>query len=104
MIELEPIGIVRSPRDVPLDDDWAAITATIELDGERFTAEALRGLEEFSHVEVLYVFDRVDPSKIQTSARRPRGEARWPEVGNLRAARQGPPEPNRGLRVPPARR
>ena len=39
------------------------------------------GLGEFSHVEVLYLFDRVDPGSVHTGARRPRGNPEWPEVG-----------------------
>jgi len=34
--------------------------------------EALDGIEEFSHVEVVFVFDRVDSAKIVSGARHPR--------------------------------
>jgi tRNA (Thr-GGU) A37 N-methylase len=36
---------------------------------------------EFSHVEVVYVFDRVDPSSFELGVRRPRNNPDWPEVG-----------------------
>jgi tRNA (adenine37-N6)-methyltransferase len=92
-IVVEPIGRVSSPRTVPLDDDWDAITATITLDADRFTPEALSGLEAFSHVEVVYVFDRVDPASIEAAARHPRGNRAWPSVGVF--AQRAKNRPNR---------
>lgn len=65
-MEMQAIGRVSSPRIEPLDDDWDSITSTITLDGSRFTADALRGLDAFSHVEVVDVFDRVDDRKIRS--------------------------------------
>jgi len=90
---VRPIGWVSSVRTKPVDDDWDSITATIALDAEQFTAEALRGLDEFSHVEVVYVFDRVDPATVQTAARHPRGNEHWPHVGIFAQRAKG--QPNR---------
>jgi tRNA (Thr-GGU) A37 N-methylase len=78
-IVMEPIGFVSSPRTVPLDDDWAEINATITLDSK------------FSHVEVLYVFDRVDRASVETSARHPRGNKSWPLVGVFAQRAKGRP-------------
>ena len=58
-----------------VDDDWEGVEAIIRLD-ERFEPDALDGLEEFSHVEVVYVFDRVDPADVETGSRHPRGNER----------------------------
>jgi|SRR4051794_27302449 tRNA-Thr(GGU) m(6)t(6)A37 methyltransferase TsaA len=92
-VEMQPIGRVRSTRTEPVDDDWDAVESTVELDPERFGPEAVAGLEEFSHVEVVYVFDRVDPASVQTGARHPRGNPDWPEVGIF--AQRGKGRPNR---------
>ena len=92
-MDVDAIGWVASPRTEPLDDDWDAITSTITLDRKRFGPEALDGLDEFSHVEVVYLFDRVDPGTVQTGARHPRGNAAWPEVGIF--AQRGKGRPNR---------
>lgn len=92
-MEMTLIGRVSSPRTEPLDDDWDAITATITLDGDRFTPAAHAGLGDFSHVEVVFVFDRVDPEAVQTAARRPRGNPDWPLVGIF--AQRGKNRPNR---------
>ena len=88
-----PIGRVEGGRDVPEDDDWGASRAAIALDAERFGPDALAGLDGFSHVEIVYLFDRVGEDEIATGARRPRGRADWPLVGIF--AQRGKNRPNR---------
>ncbi|NKQ58701.1 SAM-dependent methyltransferase [Amycolatopsis sp. K13G38] len=90
---LHPIGYVRSPRSEPVDDDWDSVTARVELDGALFGPSSLQGLEEFSHVEIVYVFDRVTQDKVQRSTRRPRGNPDWPSVGIF--AQRAKNRPNR---------
>jgi tRNA (Thr-GGU) A37 N-methylase len=90
---LEPIGHVRGGRDQPVDDDWGRSRARIELDPARFGPEALAGLADFSHLEVIFVFDRVDEAEIEYGARHPRGRADWPLVGIF--AQRGKNRPNR---------
>ncbi|MBO0517826.1 S-adenosylmethionine-dependent methyltransferase, partial [Streptomyces beijiangensis] len=56
--EITPIGTVRNNRtDVQHTDNWGAVHSTITVD-ERFGDACLQGLEGFSHVEVLFVFDQ----------------------------------------------
>jgi tRNA-Thr(GGU) m(6)t(6)A37 methyltransferase TsaA len=90
---IEPIGHVRGGRDQPVDDDWGASRAVIELDGARFGPEALAGLADFSHLEVIFVFDRVSEDEIEHGARHPRGRQDWPLVGIF--AQRGKNRPNR---------
>ncbi len=92
MINLEPIGHVRSTRRELLDDDWDSIGATIELT-TGFAPEALAGLEDFSHAEVIFHFDRVDEAGVERGARHPRGNTRWPRVGIF--AQRAKDRPNR---------
>jgi tRNA-Thr(GGU) m(6)t(6)A37 methyltransferase TsaA len=95
---LRPIGEVRSGRTEPVDDGWDAVATRIVLDASRFGVEAVAGLDSFSHVEVVFLFDRVDESTVHVGARRPRGRADWPEVGIF--AQRGKDRPNRlGLTV-----
>lgn len=91
-MEVEPIGHVRGGRATIVDDDWGAVEAVIELTAA-YAAEALAGLGDFSHAEVIFAFDRVPPGKIETGARRPRGRADWPLVGIF--AQRGKNRPNR---------
>jgi len=92
VINLEPIGHVRSSRRDLLDDDWDSVAATIELTSA-FAAEALAGLEDFSHAEIIFHFDRVAESSIERGARHPRGNSRRPRVGIF--AQRGKDRPNR---------
>jgi tRNA (adenine37-N6)-methyltransferase len=77
---VQAIGFVSSPRVEAVDDDWGDIEATITLT-PAYGPESLLGLTDFSHIEVLYVFDRVDPDTVCTGSRVPRGNPAWPEVG-----------------------
>ena len=92
-VSMTPIGVVRSPIREAVDDVWGGVIARIELDATRFKSDCLAGLEQFSHVEILFVFDRVEASEISSGARHPRGRADWPAVGIF--AQRGKGRPNR---------
>ena len=55
--EMKAIGHVCGGRDVPEDDNWEGNSAEIELDSNQFNAESLLGLDQFSHAEIVFVFD-----------------------------------------------
>ncbi|MBQ1543516.1 tRNA (N6-threonylcarbamoyladenosine(37)-N6)-methyltransferase TrmO [Caulobacter sp. CCUG 60055] len=93
LVHLQPIGRVHGGRDRPIDDDWGASRARIELDAARFEPDALAGLADFSHAEVIFLFDRVADDQIVAGARHPRGRADWPKVGIF--AQRGKNRPNR---------
>lgn len=90
---IEPIGHVVGGREDAIDDDWGGVEATIVLDGALFEADAVRCLEDFSHIEVVYLFHLVDEADVTRGARRPRGNPEWPEVGIL--AQRAKNRPNR---------
>ncbi len=90
--QVKAIGYVEGVRARAEDDFWGGEEACISLT-EEFTAEALQGLADFSHVEVLFFFHEVDTSKIVFGARHPRSNAAWPAVGIF--AQRGKNRPNR---------
>jgi tRNA-Thr(GGU) m(6)t(6)A37 methyltransferase TsaA len=97
MISLEPIGVVRSARTGMEDDYWGGIVSEIVI-AESLGAEALVGIEDFSHAEVIFYFHQVEVGKVITGARHPRGDTSWPKVGIL--AQRAKARPNRlGLSV-----
>jgi tRNA-Thr(GGU) m(6)t(6)A37 methyltransferase TsaA len=97
-IVLDPVGVVRSPIQAQADDIWGDVVAVIELDGDRVGPDACKGLEEFSHIEVLFHLHQVPSDRIETNARHPRGRTDWPAVGIF--AQRGRVRPNRiGLSV-----
>ena len=57
-IILSDIGRVYSTRTQVSDDKWDAENAYIELNND-FGEESLFGLNEFSHVEVIFYMDQV---------------------------------------------
>lgn len=93
MIEIEPVGWVRGGRTEAEDDDWGKVEASIELDASRFHADALAGLDAFSHLVVVYHFHLADPARVETASRHPRGNKEWPKVGIF--AQRGKDRPNR---------
>ena len=88
---VRPIGFVRGGRTEPIDDDWGAVEAVIELDPEVLPADAVAGLDAFSHLDVVFVFHLVDESTVTLGARHPRGRADWPLVGILAQRAKGRP-------------
>ena len=79
-IELQPIGFVRSSRSQVEDDFWGEEESCITLT-EEFGPDALKGLADFSHAEVIFHLSQVDPAKIIKGSRHPRNNTDWPEVG-----------------------
>ena len=92
VITLIPIGTVRSSRADLDDDDWDNVQSRIELTAD-FEPEALDGIEDFSHAEIVFHFDRVDESKVERRSRHPRGNPSWPRTGIF--AQRGSGRPNR---------
>ena len=91
-VSLSPIGTVSNKRLTLDDDRWGEILSTIELN-DLFDVDALEGIEEFSHAEVIFFFHRVEENKIETGARHPRENPSWPRVGIF--AQRGKSRPNR---------
>ena len=91
--EITPIGTVRNDRtDVRHTDEWGAVRSSITVD-ERFGEACLQGLEGFSHVEVLFVFDQLPELDDYREPRPARGRSDLPPVGVF--AGRGPRRPNR---------
>jgi tRNA-Thr(GGU) m(6)t(6)A37 methyltransferase TsaA len=93
VISLEPIGVVVGGRQEAIDDDWGAVTSIVRLEATRFDIDAVAGLEEFSHLCVVFHFHLVDESAEVTGARHPRGNSQWPKVGVF--AQRAKMRPNR---------
>jgi tRNA-Thr(GGU) m(6)t(6)A37 methyltransferase TsaA len=78
-IKLNPVATVKNSRNAPVDDHWGAVIAEIEL-AAHIPTEAFENISDFSHLEVIYFFDRVDYKDIVYSGR-PRGNPDYPLVG-----------------------
>lgn len=89
---ISAIGTIKGGRAEAEDDAWGHSRASIEL-APGFTADALAGLDAFSHAEIVFIFDRLPETEITTASRRPRGNPDWPLVGIF--AQRGRNRPNR---------
>jgi tRNA-Thr(GGU) m(6)t(6)A37 methyltransferase TsaA len=92
MISLQPVAFVHASRTEVRDDFWGGVVSEIELTPEQL-ADSFDGLEEFSHAEVIFLLDRVQPEDVVTGARHPRNNPAWPRVGIF--AQRAKARPNR---------
>lgn len=94
MIEIQPIGVVRSSVDDPSrDENWGGLVSVIDLDPGVLGSRATAGLAEFSHIVVVFHFHKVAEDQVESGTRHPRGRTDWPEVGIL--AQRAKRRPNR---------
>jgi tRNA (adenine37-N6)-methyltransferase len=78
---VEPLAYVVGGRAEPTDDYWGGVRSIIRIDGTRFDTDAVAGLEEFSHLEIVFRFHLTDPTDLNLGARRARDNPDWPAVG-----------------------
>jgi tRNA (adenine37-N6)-methyltransferase len=78
-INLRPVATVKNSRKTPTDDFWGEIISEIEL-CDHIPDEAFEGISAFSHLEIIYFFDKVKKSDIVFSGR-PRGNPGFPVTG-----------------------
>ena len=78
-IVLQQVATVKNKRTDLSDDYWGSIISEIEL-LPHIPAKAFNGIEEFSHLEIVFYFDKADKSKAVFFSH-PRGNINWPEVG-----------------------
>ncbi|MGG5210442.1 tRNA (N6-threonylcarbamoyladenosine(37)-N6)-methyltransferase TrmO [Chryseobacterium sp. MIQD13] len=78
-ITLQPIATVKNSRTEPIDDNWETIIAEIEL-ADHIPTEAFNSISNFSHLEIIYYFDKVKEEDIVFSGH-PRGNTNYPRTG-----------------------
>ncbi|MFT3935938.1 MAG: tRNA (N6-threonylcarbamoyladenosine(37)-N6)-methyltransferase TrmO [Chitinophagaceae bacterium] len=78
-ITLSPIAFVKNTRLQPDDDNWGTIVSTIEL-ADDIPTDAFNNIDQFSHLEIIYYFDKVKKEDIAYSGH-PRGNKNYPLMG-----------------------
>jgi tRNA-Thr(GGU) m(6)t(6)A37 methyltransferase TsaA len=78
-IKLTPIATVKNSRTTPTDDFWEEVISEIEL-ADNIPSEAFKNISDFSHLEIIYCFNKVDNKEIVFSGR-PRRNQNYPLVG-----------------------
>jgi len=89
-MNLRAIGIVKNDVKRPVRHGWREVVSDIVVDSS--LAEALDGLDEFSHIIVLYWMHRLTPGRELPLKVHPMGKPELPLVG--RFATRSPSRPN----------
>jgi len=89
-ISLRPIGYARNGRTSTDDFGWGTVESRLELE-PRF-ADGLTGLDQFSHLVVVFHMHRDPDGEALTLLRRPRGREDMPLLGVF--AQRGRLRPN----------
>ncbi|WP_316571632.1 SAM-dependent methyltransferase [Neobacillus sp. YIM B06451] len=92
MFTVKPVGRVYNNRKEVKDDYWGDVISEIEMN-EILDGKCLEGIEEFSHLEILFLFHLLPEDNIEYCARRPRNNPDWPVTGIF--AQRGKNRPNR---------
>jgi tRNA (Thr-GGU) A37 N-methylase len=93
-LSVRAIAYIRNDRSEALDDNWDDVSSVIEL-AQDVPSEALQGLEDFSHAEIVFFADWADDVPPGPWHRHPRGNPNWPDVGVF--AQRNKDRPNRIL-------
>jgi len=78
-MNFKPIGIVKSTTMEPVDENWGHIVSEIHL--AEALAQGLGGLEQFSHLIIVFYMHQATFNLSTDLVRRPRGRADMPELG-----------------------
>jgi len=78
-VNIEPIGVVKSPVKEPIDENWRQVIAEIQLIDS--LAPGLKGLDRFSHLIIVFFMHQYSFTPATDLVRRPQERADMPEVG-----------------------
>ena len=78
-MNIEPIGVVKSPVKEPIDENWRQVIAEIHLHDS--LAPGLKGLDRFSHLVVIFFMHLYSFDPAADLVRRPQERADMPVVG-----------------------
>ncbi|MFE9679254.1 TrmO family methyltransferase [Streptomyces scabiei] len=81
-IEVPVIGTVVGGHAGRLDDYKGGVESIIRLRPE-YPVETLKGIEEFSHLQVIWFFSEGSPDDVALHARSPRDNPAWPATGTF---------------------
>jgi tRNA (Thr-GGU) A37 N-methylase len=78
-IKLQPVATIRNSRIEATDDYWGEVITEITLE-DPIPAEAFENIEKYSHLEIIFYFDKAEREKMVYSGR-PRGNPDYPVMG-----------------------
>ncbi|HUS82714.1 MAG TPA: tRNA (N6-threonylcarbamoyladenosine(37)-N6)-methyltransferase TrmO [Dehalococcoidia bacterium] len=90
-VALKPVGVVRNRVREPRMEGWEDLPSDIIL--RKNLAGALDGIEEYSHIVVLFHLHRVSDEERSRTRCHPRGDPRYPLQGVFATRTQHRPNP-----------
>ena len=90
-MKIEPIGVVRSPVTEAVDEGWGGVVSEIHL--QESLAAGLQGIEQFSHILVIFFMHQSTFDLAADLVRRPRGRSDMPLVGAFAQRARHRPNP-----------
>ena len=74
-MQLKPIGYIKSPVKQPRFGGWQELMTEIVVDANH--SDGLEGIDEYSHLIILYWLDKVDKVKLKMRPQGKRTCQRW---------------------------
>jgi tRNA (adenine37-N6)-methyltransferase len=81
-IVMKPIGHVKNSRTEIADDNWSEIVSEIKLNKD-IASNSIEGIENFSHLEIIFYMNKVSDEKAVVQCRHPRNDKSLPQVGTF---------------------
>lgn len=78
-IQIRPVGVIRNAITDPVDTDWGKVESEIHIDES--LAAGLQGLEDWSHLIVIFSMHQTRFEADRHLVRRPRERSDMPEIG-----------------------
>ena len=91
-IPLKPVAYVSNSRLTPEDDNWGDVVSEITL-VDVFPDECFNGIEDFSHLEIIFYFHLLNDADVVLDVRHPRNKKEYPLTGIF--AQRGRARPNK---------
>jgi tRNA-Thr(GGU) m(6)t(6)A37 methyltransferase TsaA len=89
---IKPIAFVSNNRSEMIDDSWGEVISEIIL-ADYFPSGCLNGIEDFSHLEIIFCFHLLKDSDVVFDLRHPRNNLEFPLTGIF--AQRGRARPNK---------
>jgi len=90
-VNIEPIGTVKSPVTEAVDEGWGGVVSEIHL--QESLAAGLQGIEQFSHIIVIFFMHQSTFDLAADLVRRPRERPDMPLVGAFAQRAKHRPNP-----------
>src|SRR3972149_10515215 len=91
-VNIEPTGVVKSPVKEAIDENWRQVIAEIQLHDS--FAPGLTGIDQFSHLVVIFFMHQYSFAPAADLVRRPQERADMPEVGIFAQRAKHRPNPS----------